>query len=431
MKKLSQAPGMRKRRIVTLCICIVLIVVIVIAIVAAVRHTGKNSGTTAASGDTKTTTKVSAVVGKPATATIMSTGDIIPHKELVDNAKTSSGAYDFNYCFDYCKSTVQAADLSVCDFEYTLTDGSNGYSFYPCFQAPYSTVDAVKNAGFDVVITANNHAGDQGGSGIAETTGVIRKKGLKTVGTKLDTSEKNYRIVDVNGIKIGMCSYTFGTIADNGQAALNGGTPLSLEASAKINVFDYNHLDDFYAAMKTNISNMKADGAEAIMLYMHWGNEYQTTESSVQDEMAQKMCDLGADVIIGGHPHVIEPAKVLTSDNGHRMMCLYSDGNLLSNQRVKYMDDKSGHTEDGVFFYTTFTRDEDGNVTLSKVSYTPTWVNYYEKNGKTWHQIIPLNDLSSPASLGLNNTANGLAQAKASKARTDALLADGVAEYNK
>lgn len=424
-------PVRRKKNNAAVYLIIAAAVILSALCIILIVHHAKSTGTKNAgsSSGTKTTVSQTTSAAKASTATVLSTGDVLIHKEIFTNAKTSDGSYDFNYCFEYAKNTISAADYAVCNLEVTLADGTSGYSFYPFFQVPDSIVTALKNAGFDMCVTANNHSGDGGASGLTRTVKVTRAAGLATTGTKETASEKNYKVVDVNGIKIGMIDYTFAKITDDGRVSLNGNAAMSADESACINAFDYDRLDAFYSAMKTNIANMKKDGAEAVMLYIHWGTEYSTAQSEVQEQIAQKMCDLGVDVIIGGHPHVIEPVDVLTNSSGHKTVCLYSDGNLLSNQRTKYMSDKSGHTEDGIFFYTTFKKDTKGKVTLASVSYVPTWVNYYSKGGKTYHQIVPLSDLSDPSALGLGNTVNGAALAQASKDRTDALVAAGAKKF--
>ena len=143
------------------------------------------------------------------------------------------------------------------------------------------------------------------------------------------------------------------------------------------------------ALMETAIANMKQDGAEVIVVYMHWGNEYRLTTTQTQRTMAQKLCDLGVDVIVGAHPHVVEPVDLLTSTvSGKNTLCVYSMGNAISNQRVEEpsITMKSGHTEDGMLFSFTVTKYSDGSVRLTDAAVLPTWVHLYSKT----YQIIPL-----------------------------------------
>ncbi|MEG1615170.1 MAG: CapA family protein, partial [Oscillospiraceae bacterium] len=167
-----------------------------------------------------------------------------------------------------------------------------------------------------------------------------------------------------------------------------------------------------------------------IMLYLHWGTEYQITPNEDQKEIAKKMCDLGVDVLIGGHPHVIQPVETIKSEStGNKMVCLYSCGNALSNQRISMMGLKTGHTEDGIMFYTTFKKYSNGEVRLEKVDYIPTWVNIAQIGQKKIHQIIPLkNIMNTTDNLGLN--AETAKNAKSSYERTQKLVGSGVDAFN-
>ena len=148
---------------------------------------------------------------------------------------------------------------------------------------------------------------------------------------------------------------------------------------------------------------------------MHWGNEFQLQQTTTQQEIAQKLCDLGYNAIIGGHPHVIQPAAVLTGSNGNKTFCIYSTGNMVSNQRREYMSaSPNGYTEDAIFVYTTFERDNDGNVKLTKVDYTPLWMN---KSGSSYKLEICKGD-------------NLTASQQSSKNRTDGLVAEGFSAWN-
>lgn len=141
---------------------------------------------------------------------------------------------------------------------------------------------------------------------------------------------------------------------------------------------------------------MKQAGAEATILFIHWGVEYILEENQTQNDMAQKLCDLGIDVIIGGHPHVVQPVELLTSTENpeHKTVCLYSLGNAVSNQRLGFSDAiKTPHTEDGILFTVTFEEYSDGSVYLSEVQGIPTWVNKHRnENGKDEYNILPLDD---------------------------------------
>ena len=149
--------------------------------------------------------------------------------------------------------------------------------------------------------------------------------------------------------------------------------------------------------------------------------------STYQQKIGQKLCDLGVDVIVGGHPHVVEPVELFQSDISHKQtICLYSMGNEVSNQRKDRMDMTTGHTEDGLIFETTFERKKDGSVTLSDVNILPTWVNlYYGSEGRRHYEIIPLDKSQNWSNFGLSGTAD----AEASYERTDKLVAKGIRKF--
>jgi len=364
------------------------------------------------------------------TANILNTGDILIHDSLLEGASNSDGTYDFSKSFAYVNKTISKVDFAVCNLEVTFGGTTRKYSSFPLFNTPDSLADALKNAGFDLLLTANNHSYDTGLSGLKRTPQVLADKGISSTGSRASVTNKPYVVKEINGIKIGFLNYTYETPSDaQGRKALNGNF-LAPEANDLINTFNYDKLDEFYYKVKTNISAMEKDGAQAIMLYVHWGTEYQTTPNDYQKTIAKKMCDLGVDVLIGGHPHVIQPVETIKSETtGNQMVCLYSMGNALSNQRIALMGLKTGHTEDGILFYTTFTKYSNGEVKLTKIDYIPTWVNIATVGSKKIHQIVPLdNIMNSTGGLGL--TAETATNAKNSYERTKKLVGSGIDAFN-
>lgn len=362
---------------------------------------------------------------KPAKATIGSTGDILIHSPILD-AYNFNGKYDFHEMFRYVKSYYQLYDYMVANLELTLGGTSRPYSGYPTFNCPDSILDALSDSGVDMMTAANNHCFDLGEDAFFRTVKTLKKSRLDFIGTRQNKEDKPYIVKEINGIKIGMINYTYQTPTSDGSKALNG-IPVSKAAAPLINSFDYDRLDDFYKELSERISEMYSDGAEAIMVYMHWGNEYWLEPSTYQERIGQKLCDLGVDVIVGGHPHVVEPVELFRSDISHKQtICLYSMGNEVSNQRKDRMDMTTGHTEDGLIFETTFERKKDGSVTLSDVNILPTWVNlYYGSEGRRHYEIIPLDKSQNWSKFGLSGTAD----AEASYERTDKLVAKGIRKF--
>lgn len=327
------------------------------------------------------------------TATIVSTGDLLMHKPVIDTGY-KSGSYDFESIFRYLSEYTMDADLAVANLETTLCSTDNGYSYsgYPNFNCPDALVDGAKDAGFDILLNASNHSYDTSSVGMHRTMQVIQDKGLIPLGIVENAEDKHYIVEEVNGINIGMICYTYETDSNADRVALNG-LPVKAEDAPLINCFDYNALDTFYAELRTRLEEMKADGAEASVLYLHWGTEYQLQANETQKKMAQKICDLGVDVLIGGHPHVVQPMDLIssTTDEDHKMVCLYSMGNAVSNQRQGNLSAiATAHTEDGVLFSITFSKYSDGTVYLESTDLLPLWV--YRRSDGTGNEynIMPL-----------------------------------------
>ena len=369
------------------------------------------------------------------TATVLSTGDILMHGKVINSGKQDDGSYNFDSIFQYVKSYSQAADFSVANLETTLCGTDNGYAYAgnPKFNCPDAIVDSLKGAGFDMLLTANNHADDTSLVGYKRTLNVVREKGLDTLGTYLSADEQKWTIEEVNGIKIGMVCYTYSDgFSQNGYPLLNYN---EVGENGILNYFTYDKLPEFYTQLQGYLDEMQAAGAEATVVYLHWGEEYKwkTGEgpNANQTAMAQKLCDMGVDVIVGGHPHVVQPVDLLTSgtDAEHKTIVLYSMGNAVSNQRKEEMQqsEPTGHTEDGVLFCVTFAKYSDGSVCVDSAELIPTWVNMHANSGATEYNILPLEEATAAqwqAQFGLTDTQ--LANAKASFDRTQALTLTGM-----
>lgn len=377
-------------------------------------------------------------ITKIATATISSVGDMLMHKPVFNACyNDATGEYELELVFEYIYRYFNGADLAVGNLETTLAgadfvhdNGSVGYSGYPQFNCPDSIIDAMKYTGFDVVLTANNHSYDTRTAGFKRTLEVIRERELQYLGTKLSQEEKDYIIVDCNGIKIGLLCYTYEDAENPEKVAPNGHT-MTKEDAKLIGTFHYSHLPEFYADVAENMAAMEEEGAEAIMLYLHWGEEYETTPNRTQKTMAQELCNMGVDVIVGGHPHVVQPVQLLTAENNEnqKTLCLYSMGNSLSNQRKELMRLDTGHTEDGVMFSVTFAKYSDGTVIIEDADILPTWVNKcYDADWNTRYYILPLDTEVEDWKTAFNLTDSTLAQAKASYERTLALIGAGMEE---
>lgn len=329
-----------------------------------------------------------------ATASIGVTGDILPHGPVIKAADPSgTGNYDFSSMFRYIKPYFQDHDYMVANLETTLGGPEAGeYMGWPRFNCPDSMIDALMDAGMDMLLTANNHSYDTGSEGFLRTQRVLREKGMDHLGTRENASDKNYIIKDINGIKIGMVCYTYNTGLDSqGRKQLNGQHTMSSADSKLISTFNTSTLDEFYAEIGTVLTSMKAEGAEATVVFMHWGDEYELVPDENQTAIAKKLCELGVDVIVGGHPHEIQPFDTITA-NGNTTYCLYSTGNAISNQRTDTLTDEANkeYTEDGVLFSVEFTKLKDGSVVVSGLNILPYWVDKQTSEGKDTYALIPL-----------------------------------------
>ena len=403
--------------------CAVLAVLIVgLSIYAINSKPGKDKGNNSSQSSQA---QVSSEEKEPITVTLGCTGDILIHNPIL-KAYSPSG-YDFNDMFKYVNSYFSKYDYMVANLEVTLGGENRAYSGYPVFNTPDTIVDALKQSGVDMLLTANNHCYDTGKNGFNRTVEVLNQKQIDHIGTRSET-DLPYLVKDVNGIKFGLINYTYETPRYNGRKTLNG-LAMQSEVETLVNSFNYSDLDAFYTELATHIESMKTDGAEVVMLYIHWGNEYKTSPNSYQTSMAKRIADLGVDVIVGGHPHVVEPIEIIKSEvTGKQTVCLYSMGNAVSNQRIAFMRLKTGHTEDGVIFETTFTKNPDGSIILDKINIVPTWVNMHTDSSKHYH-MLPL-DKSLDWQSTFNINAQTAAKAQKSYDRTMELVNAGLAQFD-
>lgn len=368
------------------------------------------------------------------TATVSATGDMLMHMPCIRPAQTGDNTYDFTPYFTHLQDYIMRADYAVANLETTLAGLDNGYEYhgYPDFNCPDDIVYSLQDVGFDMLLTANNHCYDTSSVGYHRTQQVLKEAGMDYTGTFSGEEDAKYLVKDINGIKIGMICYTYEDASDPNTVAPNG-RPLTNADKGLINAFHTDHLDTFYEEMEDHIAAMETDGAEAVVLYIHWGVEYQLKQNATQEKIAQKMCDLGVDVIVGGHPHVIQPMELLTSttDPEHKTVCLYSTGNTMSNQRlgnISYV--KTAHTEDGILFTFSFAKYSDGTVRVEDVELLPLWINLYTNSatGKKVYDVLPLDKQIEDWKTQLNLTDNTLAQAEDSYERTMEIVGDGLEE---
>ena len=370
---------------------------------------------------------------KIATATVGATGDILMHDLVIQGGyDKETDSYDYNYMFTEFSRYLEKVDFAVANLEVTLCGSDNGYRYsgYPQFNCPDPIVDALQNAGFDMLINANNHSYDTGNKGFHRTQQVLAEKNMPYIGSRPAVEDKPYKVVDVNGIQIGMINYTYNTGTNtDGSVSLNG-IKLSADNSKLINTFDYNRLTAFYTELENRIADMRSDGAEAIILYIHWGNEYQTKENSIQNKMAQAICNLGVDVIVGNHAHVPQPVELLTNENDEnkKTLCLYSTGNAVSN--IRKSSKFPVNVEDGMLFTFTFAKYTDGTVIVESTRVIPTWVDRYTEGNTRKFRVLVMDDTVDDWQADMDLTDALLKTCESSYERTMNIVGEGIDQAN-
>lgn len=327
---------------------------------------------------------------------ILAMGDMIFHQPIVKNYR-SNDSYDFTPIFNNISSDINEADLAIANFEGSV-NSNRKLSGFPLFNFPKETIYSLKNVGFDLLSTANNHALDTGLDGIAETISQINESGMKNFGTLAEDGDKGI-IVEKNGIKIGLISFT---------DTLNGMDSLMRGKEYSVNTFAQD--------VKSDIQNLK-DNTDIVIVYPHWGNEYQLVPNERQIFLKEMLQESGADIILGSHPHVLQRYEV-EDKNNKKYFTIFSMGNALSNQRVENL--KKPGVDTGALIKLVIEKDNiSGETKLKEYGVYPTYVNRYRANGKLNYDLVKLEDII-PAGRLSDVTKDDL-KAKAEKKYREAL----------
>lgn len=363
--------------------------------------------------------------------TIRCVGDIMGHlSQLIANYDSSTGTYDFSGDYAYVSEYIKEADLALCNVETTFL-GDGNYKGYPYFNSPDQMAFDIAGAGFDVALFANNHILDTNMAGLDRSLTVLREAGLETVGARKE-GERQTLVVSVSGVKIGIVAYTYETGLYNGHRTLNGSI-MPEGAENFINSFRYYEIEEDLKAIASDIQDVKNNGAEIVVAYFHWGEEYQRNYSAIQRDIAEASAEAGADIIFASHPHVLQgieefvteyqvplpehveepvqetswiiklrsafgliPAEPEEEPNAdipqiktRVVPVFYSMGNFISNQRQETLDNR--YTEQGMIASVHLTYVADTKEIKNIVAeFIPTWVEKYKKDGQTEYAIIPL-----------------------------------------
>jgi poly-gamma-glutamate synthesis protein (capsule biosynthesis protein) len=290
-------------------------------------------------------------------------GDIMGHGPQIKSAyQASEKKYNYNKVFEPLEDIISSVDFAIANLEVTLAGPP--YIGYPQFSSPNELAVACKNSGMDVLVTANNHSCDRKNSGIIKTVEVLDSLNILHTGTfknKKTREKENLLILSKNGINVGLLNYTYGT----------NGIPFS--DPAYVNLLDFN-------LIKRDVINAKKKKLDKLIVFVHWGYEYKDFPSSYQKKFNDFFQKVGVDVVIGSHPHVIQP-MIYNSEGNKEFLTVYSLGNFVSNQRETRKDG-------GAIFRLSFEKKE-GKVAISKKEYILTWVHKFMNNGKYHYQILP------------------------------------------
>ena len=315
------------------------------------------------------------IVPEDSFATIVSFGDTLCHKPLFNAVyDKETGIYDFSSMFKYVEKYFKDSTINIGNCESPMAGAERGYSGYPTFNAPEHLAVDLKELGVDIMTTANNHSLDKGFSGLTSTLGFLDDAGIAHVGTARTEEEQNTSfITDLNGIKTAFIAYTYGT----------NGIPAPKGKEFCINLID----EDL---ILNQINQAKSEGAELIVASMHWGVEYQTTENEEQNRLAEFLISNDVKVILGSHPHVIQPMKMLkvqTDDGEKEGLVVFSQGNFFSNQTQE-------NTRNTAIFNIEVKKDGiTGEVTIESATYTPIYVNRKDPGAKDRYELLDLEEI--------------------------------------
>ena len=285
---------------------------------------------------------------------ITALGDVLCHNtQYWDAEDKATGTYDFSYVFENVKEYTSAGDVTIVNLETSFADAP--YSNYPTFNSPASLATALKDIGIDIVTTAGNHCLDKGFKGLSETIDVLDENGLEHLGTyKTAEDQQKLFVKDLNGAKVAFIDYSYGT----------NGIPVPSGKEFCVNLIDKD-------AIKKEIEKAKEAEVDVIVACMHWGQEYHTTQVKEQEDLADFLFQNGVDIIIGNHPHVIEPfeTKEVTMPDGTKKQCFvaYALGNFTADQRDK-------NTRDSIIINLKVTKKADGTVSIDSADYIPLYI---------------------------------------------------------
>lgn len=290
------------------------------------------------------------------TFTLSAIGDIMCHNtQYLDAYDKDTNSYDFSYVFEDISLYTKTADICVGNLETTFAGEDVGYSSYPTFNTPDNLAYELKDIGLDVLSTAGNHALDKGFSGLSRTIDILNDADISHLGTYKTQEDQNKTLIKyVKGIKIAFVNYTYGT----------NGLPIPSDKPFCVNLIDKE-------LMKKQIDSAKEEKPDIIIACMHWGTEYKTIPNSSQEDLADFLFQNGVDIILGTHPHVLEPMekRTITLEDGSTKdgFVIYSLGNFISGQNAD-------NTKNSIILNLDITKHVDGTITIDNYDYVPIYM---------------------------------------------------------
>ncbi len=290
------------------------------------------------------------------TFTLTSIGDIMCHNtQYMDAYDKSTNNYDFSYVFNDISYYTKTGDLCIGNIETTFAGEERGYSNYPTFNSPDALAYNLKNIGIDIITTAGNHCLDTGYSGLSRTLDVLDDADIAHLGT-YKTQEDQDKVFTkyVKGVKIAFIDYTYGT----------NGIPIPSDKPFCVNLINKD-------LIKKQIESAKEEGFDVLVACMHWGVEYKTTPTDEQEELADFLFQNGVDIILGNHPHVLEPMekRTITLEDGTKKdgFVIYAHGNFICDQNLE-------NTRNSIILNLSITKHTDGKITIDKANYIPIYM---------------------------------------------------------
>lgn len=307
-------------------------------------------------------------------AKLIAVGDIMMHSTQTRSGyDAKSQTYNFDSFFAPVKNILSKGDWVIGNLETPLAgEDVGGYTGYPLFNAPAQLADAAKKAGFNILTTANNHALDRGEKGVIRTIANLRDRQIAFTGTSASATQASKPLISTkNNISLAILAYTYGT----------NGIPIPKGKDYLVSLIDEKKI-------VKDIAKARKQGADIIAISLHFGDEYQRQPNPQQKQLVENLLKAGADIILGSHPHVVQPYKIFKfpGKNGktRKAVAIYSMGNFISGQMKDY-------TDLGVIFQVTIRKKfPEKTAEITGIKALPTWVHRYTLNNQVKYRVLPL-----------------------------------------